>query len=296
MDHDRIFKELLTTFFVEFVELFLPDMYAYLDPASLEFLDKEVFTDVTAGEKHEVDLVVKARFRGEEAFFLVHVENQASAQSEFPKRMFTYFARLHEKYALPVYPVVLFSYETPQRAEPRQYRVEFPGKTVLHFEYTVIQLNRLSWRKFASQPNPVASALMARMKIAPRDRPKARIECLRLLGTLKLDPARSKLIGGFIETYLQLSAAEMRLYEREFAKLTSNEKESTMEMITSWEKTGMERVVLRLLHRRFGQLPEALEKRIDGLSAEELENLTDTFLDMTTPAELETWLSRFNTQ
>jgi hypothetical protein len=48
MDHDRIFKELLTVFFVEFIELFLPDVAAYLDPTSIAFLDKEAFTDVTA--------------------------------------------------------------------------------------------------------------------------------------------------------------------------------------------------------------------------------------------------------
>ena len=28
MDHDRLFKELLTTFFVEFLDLFLPDIAA----------------------------------------------------------------------------------------------------------------------------------------------------------------------------------------------------------------------------------------------------------------------------
>src|SRR5690349_11065082 len=57
MDHDRLFKELISTFFLEFVQLFLPDVAAYLDAASIEFLDKEIFTDVTAGEKHEVDLL-----------------------------------------------------------------------------------------------------------------------------------------------------------------------------------------------------------------------------------------------
>ena len=50
IDHDRLFKELLTTFFVEFLELFFPEVAAYLEPDSLEFLDKEVFTDVTSGE------------------------------------------------------------------------------------------------------------------------------------------------------------------------------------------------------------------------------------------------------
>lgn len=75
IDHDRLFKELLSTFFVDFVELFLPDLHRDLDPASLVFLDKEVFTDVTSGERHVADLVARARCRGLESFFLVHVEN-----------------------------------------------------------------------------------------------------------------------------------------------------------------------------------------------------------------------------
>ena len=59
MDHDRLFKELLSTFFVEFVDLFLPDVGTYLDrDSAVVAIDKEVFTDVTSGEKHEVDLLV----------------------------------------------------------------------------------------------------------------------------------------------------------------------------------------------------------------------------------------------
>ena len=34
MDHDRLFKELLTTFFVEFVELFFSELAAYPDACS----------------------------------------------------------------------------------------------------------------------------------------------------------------------------------------------------------------------------------------------------------------------
>lgn len=75
IDHDRLFKELLTTFFVEFLELFLPEVLIYLEQDSLEFLDKEVFTDITAGERYEADLIVKAKFRERDTFFLIHVEN-----------------------------------------------------------------------------------------------------------------------------------------------------------------------------------------------------------------------------
>ena len=127
IDHDRLFKELIMTFFYEFVDLLLPDVSVYLERDSLNFLNKEVFTDITAEEKyeaditaeekHEADIVVKARFRNETSCFLVHIENQSTAESNFGQRMFRYFARLHEKYAIPVYPVVIFSCTRPLRAE-----------------------------------------------------------------------------------------------------------------------------------------------------------------------------------
>ena len=52
--------------------------------------------------------------------------------------MFTYFARLYEKYRLPVYPVVVFTYDAPKKAASAQYTVAFPGETVLSFTYRVI--------------------------------------------------------------------------------------------------------------------------------------------------------------
>lgn len=36
IDHARLFKELLTTFFVEFLELFLPEVLAYLERDSIQ--------------------------------------------------------------------------------------------------------------------------------------------------------------------------------------------------------------------------------------------------------------------
>jgi hypothetical protein len=327
MDHDRLFKELLSTFFLEFVELFLPQVSEYLDKgASLVPVSNEVFTDITQGERHEVDLLMQVEFREQDAFFLIHVENQASAQSDFPKRMHRYFARLTEKYDLPVYPVVVFSYDLPKRPEPSVYRVEFPNKTVLRFNYDVIQLNRLPWRRFVRQENPVASALMAKMKMSVTDRPKVKSECMRLLSSLKLDPARSKLIAVFVETYLNLNAAELKQYEREIEKFAPAERKATMELMTSWEKSGLakgieqglergleqgiergleqgiglglqqgkEVLLVRLIARRFGQAPIALTKSLDRLSAEQLDELGEALLDFSSLADLESWLTLHN--
>ncbi|MFH7028527.1 MAG: hypothetical protein ACHBN1_24830 [Heteroscytonema crispum UTEX LB 1556] len=100
IDRDRLFKELLTNFFPEFIELFFPDVSANWERDSIEFLPQEVFTDVTEGERKIVDLIVRASFRSQDALFVIHTEYQSYSQAGFNERMFTYFARLHEKFAL----------------------------------------------------------------------------------------------------------------------------------------------------------------------------------------------------
>lgn len=309
MNHDRLFKELISTFFIEFIELFLPQVREYLDgDAEIVPLDKEIFTDVTSGNTHEVDLLMKVKFKGKDAFFLIHVENQSSAQSDFARRMFHYFARLHEKYGLPIYPVVIFSFDTPLREEPQHYEVAFPDLDVLQFNYRVIQLNRLSWRKFVNTPNPVACALMAKMKMKPEERPRVKLECLRLLATLRLDPARTKLIGGFVESYLTLTAEELKRFERALEKLVPQEKERAMEILTYWEKKGMEQglqqgvlqgkeaLVIRLLRRRVGSISSESEKRLEALTSEQLDDLGEALLDFTSVQDLEGWLSSVKVQ
>jgi hypothetical protein len=102
----------------------------------------------------------------------------------------------------------LFSFDEPSREEPNRYSVEFEDLKVMEFNFFSIQLNRLNWRDFLNQRNPVAAALMAKMRIDAADRPRVKVECLRLLATLRLDPARSQLISGFVDTYLRLNVQE----------------------------------------------------------------------------------------
>ena len=315
INHDRLFKELLSTFFWEFLELFLPETAAYVDRESITFLPQEVFIDVTSGEKREVDLLARAQFLGKDSCFLIHTEAQSFSQAGFARRIFHYFARLDEKYALPVYPITVFSFDAPQRPEPEQYLVEFPDKKVLDFNYTAIQLNRLNWRDFLRQPNPVAAALMAKMNIAPPDRPKVKAECLRLLATLRLDPARVQLISGFVDTYLRLNETETVAFEAELSQMGLVEEEQVMEIITSWMEVGLQRgletglqqgletglqtgiqretgLVLRLIERRLGGLNPTLAARIRQLPIEVVEALGEAMLDFQTEADLVNWLQQ----
>ena len=59
-----------------------------------------------------------------------------------------------------------------------------------------------------------------------------------------------------------------------------------------WEgnKQGEQRLVIRLLNRRLGEIDSSLIERVRGLSVEQLEALGEALLDFSEVAELEGWL------
>jgi hypothetical protein len=79
-------------------------------------------------------------------------------------RAIYYFAVLHQRQVKDIYPIVVFSFDKPFRAESDQYQVEVAGLRVLDFRFKAIQLNRMNWRDYLDQPNPVAAALMSMLK------------------------------------------------------------------------------------------------------------------------------------
>jgi predicted transposase/invertase (TIGR01784 family) len=304
IDHDQNFKELLSTFFLEFLHLFVPQIASTIDSNSVTFLQQEYFADLVEGEEKIVDLLVSVQQEGTDTTFLVHIETQANSQANFNQRMFFYFARLHQKHLQRIYPIVVFSFDEPKRAEKDAYSVEFPELKVLDFRFKSIQVNRLNWRDYLTQQNPVAIALMAKMRIAKEDRPKVKAECLRLLVTLRLDPAKTRLISRFVDTYLRLDSREEKIFEKEIDKMEVRQKEEIMEAMTSWEIKGMEKgmekgigvgqrsLLQRLLTRQLGALPDSAIAQIESLSLEQIEALSDALFDFRSLEDLMQWLNQ----
>jgi Domain of unknown function (DUF4351)/Putative transposase, YhgA-like len=302
IDHDQLFKELLSTFFVEFLELFFPQIAALIDPDSVSFLPQEYFADLTVGESKIVDLLAQVKLAGQDVGLLVHLEAQATSRTEFSRRMFFYFSRLHQKYHQRIYPIVVFSFDTPYREAPQQYSVEFDDFKVMEFNFKAIQLNRLNWRDYLNQQNPVAAALMSKMRINKVDRPRVKVECLRVLATLRLDPARTKLISGFVDTYLRLNSKEEQVFQESVGTLEGTEREGIMQIVTSWMEQGIAEgrsdealsLVRRQLTRRLrlSTLPSSIEAQVQVLALPQLEALGEALLDFSSVEDLTIWLQQ----
>jgi hypothetical protein len=140
------------------------------------------------------------------------------------------------------------------------------------------------------------------MNIAPKDRAIVKLECLRLLVTLRLDRKRKLLISGFVDSYLRLTATEMKQYVRKRSKLAQPEQEAIMEFETSWSREGrklgrkegfelgLQHMVNIQLRRRLGSIKPALSERVKKLAPEQLKALGEALLDFGSTADLEDWL------
>ncbi len=219
---------------------FFPDIHKQIDFTHIRFLPKEMFTDVTAGEKREVDILVETKLLDIPCLLIIHLEGQEEHQEQFPERMFIYFSRLHEKYRVKILPIAIFAHGRNLK-EPDQFTVELPFKKVLTFSYLVVQLKQKDWREFLRQDNPVAGALMSRAGYDKQEKVKIKLEFLQMMARLKLNPAKMQLLVVFFETYLRLGAQEEAELAAMIHQLAPKEESEIMELYTSWELKGMEK-------------------------------------------------------
>ena len=86
-------------------------------------------------------------------------------------------------------------------------------------------------------------------------------------------------------------------------ELEADDKELTMRLeplyqrdreqaVQEGNKQGEQRLVIRQLNHRIGEIDTSLIERIQGLSLEQLENLGEALLDFSSVADLETWLNQ----
>lgn len=283
---------MLQEFFVEFPDLFVPDALQLLDPSSITFLDKELFVDLLDPDRREADLVVQGRIRGELATFITHLEHQAQEDSQLHARMFRYFARFHDRYAVPVYPIALCSYRTPRRVAPDRYMLAFPAFDVLNFRFRVIQLNQFRWRDFLAHPNPLATALLARMQVASHERLTVKGACLSHLLGLPLSAKRRRVIGQFLDVYLPLQPDEEAQLEAEVPEATQQQREEAMTgIVTSWERRGAAKILIKGLDARFGPLNEEIQRTILSYPFETLEALSIAQASFHSLDDLKAWLA-----
>ena len=254
-DNDQSFKILLQALLAHFLKAFVPDLHRELEIASLRFLDRE---QNHLRKLRRVDILVEARLAGKKCYILVLVEIQSQRDSRIGQRLHEYMSCLTVAHGLPVFPVVLITYPAPRLPARSCFRVMAGPFEVATLTYRNVVLKSFDWRRFVRSTNPAEIALMATMKIAPEDRVRVKAQIFRLLATSTMDAKKLNVIAGFVEHCLEFDAQEQLDFQRELGKLGNRaDKAKIMELMTSWEKKGLEKGLERGLAKGLKQGLEA---------------------------------------
>jgi hypothetical protein len=304
MGQDQLFKTILERLLRDFLELFFPEAAARLDFETLRFVDKEVFANVPEGKVREADVVARLETRdGKPELVLVHVEVEAEPKSDFPRRMFEYYALLRLNYGLPVFPIALYLRRGPL-SKVAEYREALFGQELLLFRYHSLALARLPAEEYvgASPLGAALSALMSQEKT--RDRARHKLSMLEPVVGSGLDEALKYLLVNVIETYFELSGEDAERYR---LLVSRKEYRAVQEVELTWADKLMEKgrekgreegrevgviegkreTILRLLATKFGDLPRDIAAKAEAMSAAELDSVVDRLLTATTLDELE---------
>ncbi|MBD2295557.1 DUF4351 domain-containing protein [Anabaena sphaerica FACHB-251] len=303
-DQDSPWKEILEAYFPQAMQFFFPQTAALINwEIPHEFLDKEfqqIARDAEQGRRYADKLVKVWQHQGEEIWLLIHIEIQAKPEELFPERMFSYTLRIFDRFAKPAISVAILCDADP-KWRPNQYSYNYPD-TRLNFEFGTVKLldyqNR--WTELEASDNPFATVVMAHLKTQqtskkPTERKTWKFSLIRRLYEQGLQEKDIRNLYRFIDWVMMLPKALEAEFWQDFKQF---EQERTMAYITTGERIGYERgitegeqnIVVRLLQKRFGELPQETKAKIQTLSLNQLEELGEALLDFTAIEDLLNWL------
>ncbi len=188
--YDSPWKDILQTYFEEFMQFFFPAAHVQIDwTREIQFLDKEleeVTKDAEIGRRFADKLVKLYLKNGKEEWLLVHVEVQAQEEQEFPARMYTYNYRIYDNYKKSVVSIGVLGDSNPNWC-PSQFGYSLFGCT-LNFEFPIVKLIEYQQRlaEIENDRNPFATVVMAHLTAlnTKSDRNERKIQKLALVRRL----------------------------------------------------------------------------------------------------------------
>ncbi len=222
---------------------------------------------------------------------VLHIEFQTEPDSELPFRMVDYRLRVYRRYPNKrMYQVVIYLKPTSSELV---YQQSFEIPSTRH-EFQVIRLweqpTEVFWQSRGLLPLAVLSQTEDRSRTMREvDQRIEQIEERRERSNLA---ASTAILAGLVlekEVIKRLLREELM---RESVIYQEIRAEARAEGRAEGKQEGEVSLVLRLIRKRIGQVSLDLEKRIQGLSVEQLENLGEAVLDFETQADLLSWLDR----
>ena len=225
---------------------------------------------------------------------ILHIEFQTDPKDDIPFRMADYYLRIHRIFPnKQVYQVVIYL----RHSSSSLARVTTFNLPQLRHEFNILRLweiptdqllqssGLLPFAVLSQTQNPVQVLEQVARRIEAIDNPKEQSDLsatTAILAGLVLDKMIIRQL--LREDIMKESVIYQDIQETSEAK-------GFQTGIQTGIQQGEANLVLRLLHRRIGDIPQYISDKIRGLSVEQLENLGEALLDFNTESDLSLWLA-----
>ncbi len=311
--HDDLIKKLLLQprLLGEFFRAFLPQALEFADLDHVEYLDKE-HPGSRRRPRRVGDLLIKTRWRSKPAGFLIHIESQNTAQDALLERVTEYSMRDSIRFKMPVMPVLLLTYQKPEKARPQTLRWDFGTLATIRVRCPVLHFRRMDPRHHLESGNVAALALSALMKLDAGQQVDAIVQTLaealrQRLGSDDLEAALD-----FVRAYTPLGPEQLLQLDQKVRILSRKERilapmptlinpfielgklkgrqEGRQEGRQQGRQEGEHAFALHLLMRKFPGIAKKAAPLLRELEEEELLAFGEALLFMKTSAECVSWL------
>lgn len=274
---DTPWKDVLDSFFQEFMELFFPDINLEIDwTKGYEFLDKELskISKDTATGKRLVDKLIKVWcLNGQETWVLLHLEIQGQKEKDFQTRMFTYYYRLFDRYHKPIVSLAMLV-DGQIKWRPTSYENSLWGCKI-KFEFPVIKLIDFNDKRMelAQTKNPFGLIVLAHLAaLETKQDENRRYKFKRILTRWLYKHGYQKSQIFKIYSFLDWVLALPKPLELQYYKMVEDiEEGQKVAYITSAERIGVERgthvgevrLLVDLILYKFAKIPKTYREKIE---------------------------------
>jgi len=251
---DLLYKGLLEDLFQDFLCFMVPDAPRHFDfSRGFSFLNKELDQLFPPeGDEYKpkiIDKLVKVYSRkGTEEWVLVHLEVQDKYGKDFSARMFSYFARIYDKYQKPVTAFAILT-EPIKKTRSNSFSLSYVG-TTLNYTFNILKIANQNDQELEASDNPFAMALLIakaalqgkRLSSGNKDAFLLEVKMKLAKQLLSKKMAKSKIdaLLNFLTYYIRFANAENNSkFEQELNKITGrNTTMGIRELLVGFGNTG----------------------------------------------------------
>ena len=282
MSHDQNFKNLILDYPHQALAFFAAEEAAdMLADAEVLPVRQEQLKERLGERFRELDVPLLVQWPdGRREALLFVIEEESDPRRFSIHRLAHYCLDLGELLETDrVVPVVIF---LRGQAPRRELILGGERHTYLRFRFLACELATIAYERYRNSDNIVARLNLPNMRYAPQHRVDAYAHAVRGLASLEADPEKQLKYLDFIDIYADLNENERVRYQREYPQeaeimssfaerfIQQGKQEGKQEGREEGRQEGEAMMLLRQLQLKFGEVPEAVRRRIEREDAQTL--------------------------